>query len=86
MRRYVGLIHKETGSDYGVSFPDFPGVVSAGASVGEALELAEQALALHVAGIVEDGETIPDPSSLDQVLTISDHSALIAVTVPLKTG
>lgn len=36
MRQYIGLIHKEDASDYGVSFPDFPGVVTAGASLGEA--------------------------------------------------
>ncbi|TIR57257.1 MAG: CopG family transcriptional regulator, partial [Mesorhizobium sp.] len=24
MRQYIGLIHKEDASDYGVSFPDFP--------------------------------------------------------------
>ena len=30
MRQYIALIHKEPGSDYGVSFPDLPGVISAG--------------------------------------------------------
>ena len=25
MRQYIGLIHKEADSDFGVSFPDFPG-------------------------------------------------------------
>jgi hypothetical protein len=24
MRQYIGLIHKDAASDYGVSFPDFP--------------------------------------------------------------
>jgi len=27
---YIALIHKEENSDYGVSFPDFPGCISAG--------------------------------------------------------
>lgn len=27
---YVALIHKEEGSDFGVSFPDFPGCITAG--------------------------------------------------------
>ncbi|TIU60670.1 MAG: CopG family transcriptional regulator, partial [Mesorhizobium sp.] len=26
MRHYIGLIHKEADSDFGVSFPDFPDV------------------------------------------------------------
>ena len=30
MRQYIALIHKDPGSDYGVSFPDLPGVISAG--------------------------------------------------------
>jgi predicted RNase H-like HicB family nuclease len=28
MRNYIALIHKDADSDYGVSFPDFPGVVT----------------------------------------------------------
>ena len=28
---YTGLIHKDTDSDYGVSFPDLPGCITAGA-------------------------------------------------------
>jgi len=30
MQYYIGLIHKEADSDCGVSFPDFPGVATAG--------------------------------------------------------
>ena len=36
MRQYIALIHKEADSDYGVSFPDFPGVGTAGASLDDA--------------------------------------------------
>ncbi|WP_430699209.1 type II toxin-antitoxin system HicB family antitoxin [Mesorhizobium humile] len=67
MRQYVGLIHKEDASDYGVSFPDFPGVVAAGASLAEARELAEQALAFHVEGLIDDGEALPVPTSVAQI-------------------
>jgi predicted RNase H-like HicB family nuclease len=65
MRQYVGLIHKEDASDYGVSFPDFPGVVTAGASLEEACWLAERALAFHVEGLIDGREAIPDPTSLE---------------------
>jgi predicted RNase H-like HicB family nuclease len=30
MRQYIALIHKDASSDYGVSFPDLPGCVTAG--------------------------------------------------------
>jgi len=36
MRNCIGLIHKEADSDVGVSFPDFPGVVTAGKSLDDA--------------------------------------------------
>lgn len=85
MHRYVGLIHKETGTNYGVSFPDLPGVVTAGASLSKTRRLAGQALAFHVAGMVEDGETVPAPSSLDQILAKGDRGVLTTILVPLKS-
>lgn len=83
MRNYVGLIHKEDASDYGVSFPDFPGVVTAGASLEEARELAEQALAFHVEGLIEDGKAVPDPTSLAKVMADADRRVLAPIMVPL---
>ena len=35
MRQYIALIHKDPGSDYGVSFPDLPGRVTAGLDLDE---------------------------------------------------
>ncbi|HVT82438.1 MAG TPA: type II toxin-antitoxin system HicB family antitoxin, partial [Phycisphaerae bacterium] len=48
MRHYVALIHKEPRSDYGISFPDFPGCISAGSTVQEALAMGVEALAGHM--------------------------------------
>ena len=47
-RTYTGLIHKDPDSDYGVSFPDLPGCITAGRTVEEAREMAAEALALHL--------------------------------------
>jgi predicted RNase H-like HicB family nuclease/uncharacterized protein (DUF1778 family) len=62
---YIAWLHKDRDSDFGVSFPDFPGCVTAGRTLQEAHRMAAEALALHVAGIIEDGELIPEPSTLD---------------------
>ena len=43
-RTYIGLVHKDAGSDYGVSFPDLPGCVTAGATLDEARVMAADAL------------------------------------------
>jgi predicted RNase H-like HicB family nuclease len=60
----AGLERTPTG--LAISFPDFPGCVSAieGMNIIDAHASAKEALALHIAGMVEDGEDIPRPSSI----------------------
>jgi len=64
---YIAYLHKDRKSDFGVSFPDFPGCVTAGKTLEEARRMAIQALALHIGGMAEDGEPIPEPSTIDDV-------------------
>jgi predicted RNase H-like HicB family nuclease len=64
---YIAYLHKDKHSDYGVSFPDFPGCITAGSSLEEARSRASDALAFHVAGMREDGMEIPKPSTLDEL-------------------
>jgi len=66
---YIAIIHKDADSDYGVSFPDFPGCITAGHTVEEAKNMAIEALQVHIEGMIEDGETIPTPSVLDDIMT-----------------
>jgi len=63
---YTGLVWKpdKEGGDFGVSFPDFPGCVSAGKTMNEAIENAKEALIFHIEGMIEDGEDIPEPTEL----------------------
>src|SRR5512146_1819712 len=64
---YIAYLHKDAKSDYGVSFPDFPGCISAGSTLEEAHRMAAEALSFHFAGMREDGESIPEPSTLDDL-------------------
>ncbi|MBW2245038.1 MAG: type II toxin-antitoxin system HicB family antitoxin [Deltaproteobacteria bacterium] len=73
-RRYIALMRKDDDSDYGVEFPDFPGCVTVGKSPSEAQVLAKEALELHLQGMVEDGEAIPEPGSEDQLLEREWHT------------
>ncbi len=86
MRHYIALIHKDADSDYGVSFPDFPGCVSAGSTLDEARAMAVEALALHVAGMVADGDAIPEPSSLEAIMHDPENRDGVAILVPLTDG
>jgi predicted RNase H-like HicB family nuclease len=70
--RYVAFIHKEPGSLYGVSFPDLPGCISAGETADRAVHNAVEALAGHVAAMKADGDPMPDPRALDDILADDD--------------
>lgn len=64
---YIAYLHKDKKSDYGVSFPDFPGCITAGSTLEEARRMAAEALSFHIAGMQEDGVEIPEPSTLDDL-------------------
>ena len=81
MTNYLAIIHKDPQSDYGVSFPDFPGCITAGCSIDEAKEMAQDALALHIQGMVADGDKIPAPSKLVDIVAQPDYSDAAAILV-----
>ena len=81
MRQYIALIHKEAESDYGVSFPDLPGVITAGSNLDEARKMAAEALAFHLEGLAEDGEPVPEPSSLDDIMSVKENRDGVAVLI-----
>jgi predicted RNase H-like HicB family nuclease len=82
MIAYIARLHKDADSDFGVSFPDLPGCISAGTTLDDARAMAEEALALHLAGLMEDGEAIPDPSGLDVVMADEANRDGVAVFIP----
>jgi len=81
MLQYIAIIHKDSGSDYGVSFPDLPGCVSAGVDLDEARDMAAEALALHLEGLAADGDSIPQPSSLEAVMSDPNNRDGVAILV-----
>jgi predicted RNase H-like HicB family nuclease len=78
---YIAYLHKDSKSDFGVSFPDFPGCVTAGKSLDEASRKAPEALAFHIAGMIEDGEKIPKPSKIDDLVSDPDRQNAVAFLV-----
>ena len=80
MPEYIALVHKEPGSDYGVSFPGFPGCITAGATVDEARRMAERALAFHIAGMIEDGDAVPQPSRLEKIMADPENREAVAIS------
>lgn len=74
--RYLAFIHSEPSKDgeatCGISFPDFPGCISAGDSIEDVIALGGEALALHIEGMIEDGEPLPKPRSTAEIIADPD--------------
>lgn len=81
---YIAIIHKEADSDFGVSFPDFPGCITAGRTLDEAKDMALEALTGHIEVMRETGESVPDPSTLDEVMSNPDFQDGVAFLVSVK--
>jgi predicted RNase H-like HicB family nuclease len=79
---YVAYLHKEKSSDYGVSFLDFPGVITAGKTLDEARNMATEALNFHILGLIKDREEIPAPTPLDDL--VDDPNSKKALVVPVN--
>lgn len=62
----IALIHREEKA-WGISFPDFPGCISAGNSLEEVLREGREALEFHIEGMVEDNESMPILRSIDEM-------------------
>ncbi len=60
-----------------ISFPDIPGCFSCANSDVEALQMAEEALGLHMASLEQDGDTIPEPSPLRDIQLGPDQRAVL---------
>jgi predicted RNase H-like HicB family nuclease/uncharacterized protein (DUF1778 family) len=81
---YIAYLHKDRYSDFGVSFPDFPGCVTAGRTLEEARRMAAEALTLHIQGMHEDGDAMPDPSSLDTLRDDPNMKGAVTILVSVN--
>ena len=85
MRSYIGLIHKAGDGGFSVTFPDFPGLISAGTTLDHARCAAQDMLARYVCELADNGEGIPLPSTLEQVMSHPGNRDRVAVLMCIKT-
>jgi predicted RNase H-like HicB family nuclease len=74
---YIAIIDK----NYNISFPDFPGVITAGTSMSDARSKAAEVLADHLDQLRAAGQRLPAPSRLDVVMADPDCQDGLAVMV-----
>jgi predicted RNase H-like HicB family nuclease len=63
MKRFAVVIEK-TGTGFSAYVPDLPGCISTGGSVEETERNIREAIAFHIDGMRQDGEEIPEPSTI----------------------
>jgi antitoxin HicB len=91
MTHYIALIHKDADSCYGVSFPDVPGVITAGDTLDEAIAQAAEVLAFAAEDWEElTGHSFPSPRTLDdlrkEVAFQSDCADAVVAAIPFGPG
>jgi predicted RNase H-like HicB family nuclease len=62
--KYVIVIERAGDGGYGAWAPDLPGCVALGDTVDETARQMREAIALHLAGMREDGDPIPVPAAV----------------------
>jgi len=70
MHRFLVVIEK-AGANYSAYSPDLPGCVATGDSREQAEANMHEALQLHVEGMIEDGEAIPQSAALAEYMVVA---------------
>lgn len=68
--RYAIVIEKAE-SNFAAYVPDLPGCVATGATLEEVEQAIREAIEMHLAGLREDGQPVPQPSSAVEYVDIA---------------
>lgn len=69
MKGYAILIEKGKTS-YGASVPDLPGCYAVAKTRRGVLKLIREGIVLHIKGLREDGEPVPEPTSTCEMVEV----------------
>ena len=67
MKPYIGVVHQDGGSAYGIAFPDAPGCFSAADTLDDLFVMADEALGLWLEVAAEDQVAVPVPRDLSDI-------------------
>lgn len=67
---YTVIIEKAE-DNYGAYVPDLPGCISTGKTIEETKRNIQEAIELHLEGMREDGDPIPEPNSTAVVVEVA---------------
>ena len=72
---FVAILTEEE-NGISIEFPDLPGCCPCAETMEQALDNAKEALGLHIWGMEQDGEPIPEPTPIGKIKTVSGQVAI----------
>lgn len=72
---YPALFEHNSDGSYTITFPDLPGCISEGKSLGNAIDMAQSALTQWVEYLLEEKESIPEPGDIKNIRPSSNQFA-----------
>jgi len=67
--RYA-VIYEKTDTGYSAYVPDLPGCIAAGDTLEQTRQLMLEAIEFHLAGMREDGDAIPEPTTVAAMVPV----------------
>ncbi len=71
MRTYTIVVEPDDGGGYYVAVPALPGCFTRGSSIDECRARAVEAIEVHIAGLIADGEPVPEEVEAPQLMAIT---------------
>jgi predicted RNase H-like HicB family nuclease len=62
-RKYLVVVEHVESSKFSAYVPDLPGCAVCGETLEETVRLIQEAIAFHIEGLLEDGQSVPEPTS-----------------------
>ena len=70
--KYLVIVEKSE-NGFGAYVPDLPGCVAAAKSHAEVISLIQEAIEIHIEGLIDSGDQVPQPTSQSELVDV--HAA-----------
>lgn len=77
-KKYLIVVHKANGN-FSSHSPDVDGCIATGSTVEETVKNMRSALEFHFEGMMEDGDTLPDPRPIAEHMEAVEAADYMAV-------
>lgn len=73
-KKYYARFTEEKEGGFSIDFPNVDGAYTQGETINDGLHMAKECLGLHIYGLIEDGDDIPEPPNPENVELKEDQT------------